>query len=447
MIFTSGSFVAPRHTLPQAARESKPAARDSSGKEDRTDETDRTYSAGGDVDAGVQRSNKGLGPNGRNGPLEIPRSTDAGVKPAARKIRVDVPCRECGHSLRGIELSEECGNCHAPVAKSLRGDPERYLEPPAPMTPAEMLDENGHVRVDLPCRGCGYNVRTLVSAARCPECNTPVSRSCQGSLLRYSEPGYVGRLARGAYWVRQAIWLGVAGFVLFAAVPSFLRGVSATGMAWAVDAAFETFIAVLALLVLVGMWWITAPEPGASDLFQPKRTRQIVRGGLGATVLLAFLSFCIYRLPPLLPALAVLILGLALSISFAGLAIAYLRYLAELAQRFPEPEVARKARGTARGVLIAAGVLLAFKTVNVVAGPGTISLNSPGATSRAVGQPLALLTVVSCVGSIAVLALFVLSISTLRLQWRMCKSLRERAELARRNLGGEEARASCTSSS
>jgi hypothetical protein len=213
--------------------------------------------------------------------MENPRTLDVGVNLRARKIWVDVPCRECRHSLRGLELTSVCRNCHTPVARSLRGDPERYLEPPPPLTPAEVLDKNGCVHVDLPCRG--------------------------------------------------------------------------------------------------------------------------------------------------------------LSMSIAGLAIAYLRYLAELAQRIPQLEMVQRARGIARNVLTAAGVLLGLEALDVVLGPGTVSLSPPGATSRPVGQPLfALLTVGACVGSVAALALFVLSISAIRLQWRLCKALREQAELARKNWAGND---------
>jgi hypothetical protein len=308
-----------------------------------------------------------------------------------------------------------------------------------PWIPAELLDKQGRVRVDLPCRGCGYNVRTLEPAARCPECNTPISLSCQGDLLRYSEPGYVRRLARGAYWVRQATWLALVVIVLRPVLVLCVRGLTTTPLPSAVWAASTVCTAVLAVagaLALAGIWWVTTAEPDASDLLRPKRPRQIVRCCVGAALLMAAVKFCIEGLPPLLPVRALLVLDLALATMLTGLAIAYLRYLAELAQRIPDSEMMQKARSIARDVLVAAGVLISFEAINLVLGPGTISANPPSTTAPAAGQPaFALRMVGSCVSLVAGLALFVLSISAIRLQWRVCRSLRGQAELAQKNWG------------
>jgi hypothetical protein len=59
------------------------------------------------------------------------------------------------------------------------------------------LDADGRVAEDLPCIRCEYNLRTLHEEAKCPECGTDVSLSIRGNWLKYSDPGWLTRMARG----------------------------------------------------------------------------------------------------------------------------------------------------------------------------------------------------------------------------------------------------------
>src|SRR5258705_2195778 len=56
-------------------------------------------------------------------------------------------------------------------------------------TPLTSLDQN------IPCLRCGYNLRTLRTDARCPECSTLIASSLDASLLRYADPSWTGVLA------------------------------------------------------------------------------------------------------------------------------------------------------------------------------------------------------------------------------------------------------------
>ena len=53
------------------------------------------------------------------------------------------------------------------------------------------------IQEDTPCLACGYNLRGLSSDWRCPECGTAIGRSLHGNLLRFAQPQYVRKLARG----------------------------------------------------------------------------------------------------------------------------------------------------------------------------------------------------------------------------------------------------------
>lgn len=74
---------------------------------------------------------------------------------------------------------------------------------------APKLDQAGLIAEDLPCRHCGYNLRTLSMEVQCPECGTSVGRSVHGDYLRYADPAWVRVLATGATLVLVAIILQV----------------------------------------------------------------------------------------------------------------------------------------------------------------------------------------------------------------------------------------------
>src|SRR5207244_8750412 len=56
------------------------------------------------------------------------------------------------------------------------------------------------VAVDLPCIRCGYNLRTLMVKARCPECHTPVRDSFDPDRLIFAE-------RRWLVWTRHGLTL------------------------------------------------------------------------------------------------------------------------------------------------------------------------------------------------------------------------------------------------
>jgi len=58
-----------------------------------------------------------------------------------------------------------------------------------PILPLPSLDHN------LPCLRCGYNLRTLSTDARCPECSAPIASSLDPTLLRYEDPSWTSILA------------------------------------------------------------------------------------------------------------------------------------------------------------------------------------------------------------------------------------------------------------
>lgn len=87
----------------------------------------------------------------------------------------------------------------------------------------DMDDDVGKVvEVDLPCVGCGYNLRTLEEGGKCPECGEAVARAVAHAAV-VGQIGRPGRVAKAA--------LVLAGAALVPAVPAGCFGVVALWMA------------------------------------------------------------------------------------------------------------------------------------------------------------------------------------------------------------------------
>lgn len=82
-------------------------------------------------------------------------------------------------------------------------------------TPPHSPSEIDH---SLPCVKCWYDLRSLSTLDRCPECGTPVSRTSRS--LFASSPEYLASLRRKIAWL-EGIW--TANFVLIVAVPILLE--------------------------------------------------------------------------------------------------------------------------------------------------------------------------------------------------------------------------------
>jgi hypothetical protein len=84
---------------------------------------------------------------------------------------------------------------------------------------AEARIENTPVTTDLTCVHCGYNLRTLSSMSRCPECGLPVNESLSPSAdLATSRPAWLKRMVAG-----NVLLFLAKGFLLAAFVTVFQR--------------------------------------------------------------------------------------------------------------------------------------------------------------------------------------------------------------------------------
>ncbi len=237
------------------------------------------------------------------------------------------------------------------------------MEPIArPISAATLpLDPAGRIDTDIPCRKCGYNLRGLLPDGVCPECATAVGRSLHGDLLRFCDPDWVQTLASGMNWI-------VAGIV--ASIVLGCMGGGLTGILGAVRpgiAAMPIMASRLvgALIVFVGYWRVTTPDPGRVEEESSRSARKLVRVAQVAGIALLPSNVAAGFIPASLQVL--LMIGSAV-VGIAGV-FAIFVYARQLASRIPDDKLARNTRIVMWGSV----VVVAMFAVTMIGGIGMLA--------------------------------------------------------------------------
>ncbi len=212
----------------------------------------------------------------------------------------------------------------------LEADPPSPSPPPA-AHPGGATLESDTVDDDVICLQCGYNVRGLPRGGRCPECGTPIKRSLQGNLLRYSSPAYLATLNRGVLLILAAIaaqvicvvggwiliaWLTAKGWTDVARVSELLLSTASTGVS---------------VVSLIGWWLFSAPDPAFVGSGGGTTARKVVRATVvAAAVLTAMVTVADTLATSIAPsgtAAGDILLGVVQAVKFFA-AMLYLRWLA-----------------------------------------------------------------------------------------------------------------------
>jgi hypothetical protein len=288
----------------------------------------------------------------------------------------------------------------------------------APALPADMLDSAGTLSQDVKCRRCGYNLRGLHHAGRCPECGTPVGLSCHGDLLRFADPLWLDKLARGALLIVWGVLISIV-----------VRVGGGTILALTGAPMLTPMLGVLASIVgLYGAWLLTEPDPSGIGEDRYVSDRRIVRfalaTGIGAQVLQLVMPMT-HTMPmtyfPLMMVVSVLVV-LAGLIGIVG-EFAKLTYFHKLALRIPDIVLSRRARKLRWAMAITLGSI-------VVLGGLAAALGLSGGTTglRLLGPGVAGLACLAGVGGIAYL---IVALLVLILTYRLSKEFRRQAQIAR----------------
>ena len=232
---------------------------------------------------------------------------------------------------------------------------------------------------DLPCIRCGYNLRELSPDGRCPECGTPIHRSIHGDLLSAADPAWLTRVSRGFTLIKAAsvTLASIALFLVLALtfrapwIPEIVLRVVETGL--------RLGVSVSVILVLLGIFALTTPDPRVSLTEQPVALRRIVRGPALAGFLIGLLLYGLKLLvtagggvDPLVRSVAGWTFGCALAFTW----VAGSFYLARLGERIPDMELAKRTKSRARRFAACLVIAMLASAVLRLSGPVPAPLRS-----------------------------------------------------------------------
>jgi hypothetical protein len=198
------------------------------------------------------------------------------------------------------------------------------------------------VTLDSACRKCGYNLRGLQADGQCPECGSPVALSVHGNLLRYSDPVWLRRIARGIGLLLLGYYFVVGLPLLAGAVEIFAAPGLPLGTARLENAFFMLLSTVRDLLIWIGIWLFTAPDPSGVDEYRYRTVRKIARIMLSINLVGSVLM----RMSPWITFTQALFVTV-LMVRFSAWIIAIwaqLDYLKGLAERLPDSKIVSMAK-------------------------------------------------------------------------------------------------------
>ena len=249
--------------------------------------------------------------------------------------------------------------------------PPPIVAPPMPgarVAREVAFDEAGRIAEDLPCLHCGYNLRGLGPEAACPECASAVGRSIQGDLLRFCDPDWLARLAKGLLLIIIGVLAELALVIFIIAL--FFNAVWGGGLsvrALLVGVAIVGFAT--SLVVVIGVWWMTAPDPARTERERRVTARTVARWCITAELLSSPLSMMspsmgfamtgTMTFPRGILMLLSVIVGIAVMVGY----LAGLIYLRRLAMRLPRPGLAQQTRIVMWGYGSLAVASLGFRLV------------------------------------------------------------------------------------
>lgn len=200
------------------------------------------------------------------------------------------------------------------------------------------VDEAGRIAEDLPCLRCGYNLRGLGPEATCPECASAVGWSIRDDLLRFSDPIWLARIARGLLLVIIGLITGLVAYLvgwamMLAAIPM-----------GAVEAAEPVVGFAMSLSVVIGVWWMTAPDPARTEAERLGTARAVARWCITAELLSLPLAMMGTTTTMTMPQGFLMLSNLIVSIVVLVGYLAGLVYLRRLALRIPRPGLAQQTK-------------------------------------------------------------------------------------------------------
>ncbi len=275
--------------------------------------------------------------------------------------------------------------------------------------PEVQFDENGCISKELSCRGCGYNLQGLRPEGLCPECGTSIVRSIYGDKLRYSDPAWISRLARGTLWIIIGLFTSTIGAFL---IEISKAGLSAFGMVsqtlmQAIGGLLGTS---LSIITIIGVWWLTSPDPGQFETESKFSARVIGRWCIFANLMqvpLQALGFQPGQVNTTNPAATLAPTFIVLTFVFVLIQVIVLigylatfKYLGRLAARIPHVSLIKNCRIVMWGLGILMGLGIVFQLGMLLVMPGFVSNATAGNASASTMAPFFAFGAGACIFSI-----------------------------------------------
>jgi hypothetical protein len=218
--------------------------------------------------------------------------------------------------------------------------------------PFDHTDNQGAIAIDLPCLQCGYNLRGLDPAGRCPECGADIALSTRGDLLRFANPDWLRRVKLGADLMLATILLSLVLGLGVACLSAVLASATA--------GIFSIFMALAAGgCQLAAVFLITTQEPRISLTERQITWRRVLRAlAVISLVATAVTAADIAQHIPILLQVIWSVLALATPFIIFG----YFAYAETFAVRIPNPKLARSTRIVKWGL----SAILAFQGVGTI---------------------------------------------------------------------------------
>jgi hypothetical protein len=206
-----------------------------------------------------------------------------------------------------------------------------------------LIDADDRIVADVLCIRCGYNLRTLFVADRCPNCNHPASDSVHGDYLIHADRPLVRGLAEAARVVEYgtAILGGLMALALLAVL------LSARNLTEVVEPAYNVVLAgavISPVVATIGLILLTTRHTAAYYWVRYGNRRALLRFGLLFALALAMIVVCAAYF-------GYVALQIGIVFWFMLPLAAFLRGIERLMRRVPNNQLATFARAMLVGLL------------------------------------------------------------------------------------------------